>query len=160
VNKEDANYASEMEAIMKTSTNFLCRFSLAILLGSAILGANAMTADTAGASPYFRCPPQLQFQVKNKAVRCYRGAHWSYKSLKKCPQLAGIGYGLVQDYKNGSSEDFCVTQAPANASVQLTRPTICPKGYRKQIRPKSAGVDRCRKRLPPQIIAPNLRVNR
>jgi hypothetical protein len=145
---------------MKILKKILRKLSMATICGATLFGVYGMTAHTANAATYYACQSGFKFEVKSNAARCYKAAYYAYKALNACPRLGGIGYGLVQDYKSGSSEDFCVSQSPVSAGVQATLPTGCPKGYRKQTRPKSKGKDRCRKRIGAQIKAPSRSVKR
>ena len=118
-------------------------------------------SDADAASTFFKCASGYQFQINaNSAARCFKRATYKYKSLKRCPRIGNVGYGLVRDYKRGSREDFCVTQMPGNAGVQATLPTACPPGYKKQLRSKSQGPDRCFKRIGAKVAPPTVATRR
>jgi hypothetical protein len=88
---------------------------------------------------YFACPGDTELQVNQTSVRCFRAAETIYQPPENC--ALGIDYSIDAN----ADEDLCV-------STHSTHKRVCANAFTLEIRP---GPDRCRKRLPGFIGAPN-----
>ena len=127
--------------------------AVAVAFAAGTMSAESVTARTAAAEMFWKCPSGFAFETNGSAAHCKKPAYVDHKPLGKCP----VGLYIYAD--RIGTKDMCAATNPVTGEIGVERGCVSTDlvlGYTKRI---VAGTDYCGKTMPAAFQPPTVAVS-